>query len=84
MSFARYWNKNGGPSAPAWSDLNGPEVAPYRLTPGMDAIRKLVNYKTGLASDCTLPSIASTSDYYAAALIMLVHAAMEAPPILSS
>jgi hypothetical protein len=46
----------------------------------MEAIRRLVNDRTGLAAMCTPPPIALTSDYYAAALIMLVRAAMETPP----
>ena len=76
-SFARYWSRNGGSSAPAWSDLRSPETAPYHLTPGMEAIRRLVNYRTGLAATCEPPSVASTSDYYAASLIMLVRIAMQ-------
>ena len=78
-AFASYWAMHGGNLAPAWSDLETDDVAPYRLTPGMDAIRRLVNFRLGLSARCDLPTIASTSDYYAAALIMLVHVALTLP-----
>ena len=79
-AFATYWARNGGALAPAWSDLETSAAAPYSLTAGMDAIRRMVNFKIGYSAECILPTVASTSDYYAAALIMLVHVAMEGPP----
>ena len=78
-AFASYWAIHGGNRAPAWSDLETDDVAPYSLTPGMEAIRQLVNFRLGLTTRCDLPTIASTSDYYAAALIMLVHVALALP-----
>ncbi len=79
-SFATYWARYGGVLAPTWSNLETSAVASDSLTPGMDAIRRLVNYKLGVSPQCDLPTVASTSDYYAAALIMLVHVALEGPP----
>ena len=78
--FAHFWNSNGCSLAPAWSDLESLKTAPYHLTPGTEAIRRFVNYQTGLATTCKPPPIALTLDYYAAALIMLVRAATETPP----
>ena len=69
-----FWTKNGGPSAPAWTDLRTGAMAPYNLNSGMDAIRLLVRARHGLRS-VELPPVAHASDYYAGALTMLAHAA---------
>jgi endoglucanase len=75
-SMATYWDKSGGAAAPAWTDLKSGAVSPYKLTTGMDAIRRYVTARrAGETGAAELPSVSAASDYYAAALVMLVHAA---------
>jgi endoglucanase len=75
-SMAAFWTKGGGASAPAWADLKSGATAPYKLTSGMDAIRLYVEARrAGRSGAGALPTVAACSDYYAAALVMLVHAA---------
>ena len=79
-SFQIYWQRSGGASAPAWSDLATGQTAPYQLSAGMDAIRRLANVKNGVAKTLDTQPITPAMDYYAAALVMLVHVAVYSSP----
>ena len=80
-----FWSHCGGQAAPAWTDLKSGANAPYCLSPGMDAIRRLVRARlTGDVRNLEIPPVAAATDYYAAALILLVHAAVTQSDVLES
>lgn len=84
-SIDAFWSQNGGQNAPAWTDLLSGGRASYSLSPGMDAIRRFVRFKrTDGAQTLDIPAVALATDYYAAALIMLVHAAAAQSDTVSS
>lgn len=73
----RYWSSHDAGNVPAWIDLAKPDVAPYRQTLGMAAIRQYVEAaQTGSFRPESFPQVAKAADYYSAALIMLVQVAM--------
>ena len=72
-SVQSFWSGFGRKVAPAWTDLNTGEAAPYAQAEGMIAIRKYTEAaRRGDGRELDLPSIATASDYYQAALVLLV------------
>jgi endoglucanase len=81
-SIEAYWTSQNRDDIPAWIDLAKPVVAPYRQTPGMTAIRQYVNAaRTQSFSPKSFPPVSSASDYYSAALILLVQIAVASSEI---
>ena len=80
-----FWAANGGAGCPAWVNVRTGETAPYKQTGGMLAIQRYVVAATGghgRAQD--LPAIAEASDYYSAALGLLVRVAEAASSMATS
>ncbi len=76
-SIHKYWASHDSSNIPAWVDLAKSDVAPYRQTLGMAAVRQYVDAaQTQSFRPEAYPSVAKATDYYSAALIMLVQLAM--------
>jgi endo-1,4-beta-D-glucanase Y len=72
QSFATFFAPDDG-IAPAWTDLATNAVAPYPASPGMRAIGLLARASAARTlQEFALPSVATSTDYYSAALTMLV------------
>jgi endoglucanase len=75
-AFARYWTSFPSGAAPAWVDLGTGTVAPFSAGPGMVAVARLATTANRAADDtAALPSVASATDYYGAALTLLARIA---------
>ena len=74
-----FWSKQDQKFVPAWADLRSGSMAPYAQSAGMVAIRDYVaSARLGKAAHAEIPPVSDAEDYYAAALIMLVHNAKAA------
>jgi len=72
-----FWSSQGQSSVPAWTDVGTGEMAPYRQTAGMAAIRAYVT-ASRRPNDraAAIPAMSAATDYYSAALILLVQLAI--------
>ena len=72
-----FWTDPRHGYMPAWADLTNDTISPYAASSGVMAISRLATAQrsTALAMAGSLPSVAQASDYYAAALGLLVRAA---------
>lgn len=71
-SFATFFAPDDG-IPPAWTDLATDAVAPYPASPGMRAIGLLARASAARQKpEFALPNVAASTDYYSAALTMLV------------
>ena len=71
QSVEHFWSAFPPGAAPAWVDLKTNGLAPYTATPGMTAIMRLTRMASGGGGQTNPPTVASTSNYYDAALILL-------------
>jgi endoglucanase len=72
-----FWSDPAHSYLPAWTDLTNNAIAPYAASPGVIAIARLAapqRTPTGIVP-ASFPTVASTPDYYSAALALLVHLA---------
>jgi endoglucanase len=75
QSIERVWTSWPPEAVPAWVDLETNSVAQFPATPGMAAIMRLTRIAGGHAVDDVPASVASVTEYYDAALILLARLA---------
>lgn len=72
-----FWSSQSKYSIPAWTDVGTGEMAPYRQTAGMAAIRAYVTASRAPGDRAAAtPAMSAATDYYSAALILLVQLAI--------
>ena len=72
-----FWSSHSNAAIPAWTDVSTGEMAPYRQTAGMAAIRGYVTASRAQNERAAVvPSMSTATDYYSAALILLVQLAI--------
>ena len=79
QAFTTFWSSNSTPFMPAWADLQTNALSPYPAPAGMVAVAQVAG-ATAATTDLPagFPSVASASDYYSAALILLSRIAWRA------
>lgn len=75
QSVQHFWSAFPPGAAPAWVDLQTNGLAPYAAPAGMAAIMRLAQMVDGRVEHTVPPTVASASNYYDAALILLTHIA---------
>lgn len=75
-----FWSREPRKSVPAWASLYTEEQAPYEQSAGMTAIRRYVAAaRSPREGTPVIPPISASTDYYSAALTLLVHTAVNDP-----
>ncbi|MBX9748144.1 MAG: glycosyl hydrolase family 5 [Roseococcus sp.] len=73
-----FWTHATPGRLPAWTDLRNGALAPYQGHAGVSAIANVsFHAKTGFSRALALPGVASATDYYGAALVMLARIAKQ-------